>query len=77
MKDDTIVLMKDVNKEFPGVKALQNVNMKVKKGEIKALVGENGAGKSTLIKILTGAYELDRGEIYINGKKIDKMNPSI
>lgn len=77
MKDDTIVLMKDVNKEFPGVKALQDVNMKVKKGEIKALVGENGAGKSTLIKILTGAYELDRGEIYINGKKIDKMNPSI
>ena len=58
-------------KEFPGVKALQNVSLKVYPGEILGLVGENGAGKSTLMKVFTGAYSKDSGEIYVEGKKAD------
>ncbi|GAK58173.1 ABC transporter related [Candidatus Vecturithrix granuli] len=71
------VLMKNISKEFPGVKALEDVTFAVKPGEVKALVGENGAGKSTLIKILTGAYSLEKGEIYVHGQKVDKMTPMI
>ncbi|MDY0091519.1 MAG: sugar ABC transporter ATP-binding protein [Candidatus Vecturithrix sp.] len=71
------VLMKNISKEFPGVKALEDVTFGVKAGEVKALVGENGAGKSTLIKILTGAYSLEKGEIYIHGDKVEKMTPII
>lgn len=71
------VEMKNISKTFPGVKALDNVNFAVKPGEVKALVGENGAGKSTLIKILTGAYTLEQGEILINGVKVEKMTPMI
>lgn len=71
------VIMKGITKSFPGVKALQNVDFSVKPGEVKALMGENGAGKSTLIKILTGAYSLDAGEIHINGVKVEKMSPMI
>lgn len=71
------VLMQNISKEFPGVKALEDVTFAVKPGEVKALVGENGAGKSTLIKILTGAYSLEKGEIYIHGQKVEKMTPMI
>lgn len=71
------VLMKNISKEFPGVKALQDVTFAVKPGEVKALVGENGAGKSTLIKILTGAFSLEKGEIYVHGQKVEKMTPII
>ncbi len=71
------VLMQNISKEFPGVKALEDVTFGVKAGEVKALVGENGAGKSTLIKILTGAYSLEKGEIYIHGHKVEKMTPII
>lgn len=67
--------IKNVSKTFPGVKALDNINLEIKKGEIHVLVGENGAGKSTLIKILTGLYQPDAGEIYINGIKIEHNNP--
>jgi monosaccharide-transporting ATPase len=59
-----------IYKVFPGVKALSNVNFKLRAGEIHALMGENGAGKSTLIKVLTGVEKLDKGEIYIEGKGI-------
>ena len=59
--NDYIVEMKNISKAFPGVRALSDVNLNVKKGEVHALVGENGAGKSTLIKILTGAYQKDGG----------------
>jgi len=75
MNQEIAVLMKDITKVFPGVIALQNVTFSVKQGEVKGLVGENGAGKSTLIKILTGAYTADSGEIYVFGQKIDNMNP--
>ena len=53
---DNILVMKNITKEFPGVKALDNVNLEVKRGEIHALVGENGAGKSTLMNVLSGTY---------------------
>lgn len=68
--NENILEMKSVCKAFPGVKALDKVDFSVRKGEIHALVGENGAGKSTLMKIISGAYQLDEGEIFINGKKV-------
>jgi putative multiple sugar transport system ATP-binding protein len=65
----TILEMKKITKEFPGVKALNNVNLQVKEGEIHALCGENGAGKSTLMKVLSGVYPHGtyEGEIFFNG----------
>ncbi|OHD11573.1 MAG: D-xylose ABC transporter ATP-binding protein [Spirochaetes bacterium GWD1_27_9] len=70
MNGDIILEMKGITKEFPGVKALDNVTFQVKKGEIHALVGENGAGKSTLMKVLSGVYPYGtyNGDIIINGK---------
>ncbi|WP_461370576.1 ATP-binding cassette domain-containing protein, partial [Candidatus Darwinibacter acetoxidans] len=59
MEHVDIVKMTGISKAFPGVKALNRVNLTVKKGEVHGLVGENGAGKSTLIKILMGAYQKD------------------
>ena len=55
-KNEIILEMRNITKTFPGVKALDNVNLKVKKGEIHSLCGENGAGKSTLMKVLSGIY---------------------
>ena len=62
--------MKNITKEFPGVKALDNVNLQVEPGEIHALIGENGAGKSTLMNVLSGTYPVGSysGEIYYEGK---------
>ena len=67
---DYILEMKQITKEFPGVKALDNVNFKVKRGEIHCLVGENGAGKSTLMKVLSGVYPHGTysGDIVYNGE---------
>ena len=62
--------MKNISKSFPGVKALQHVDLQLKSGEIHALLGENGAGKSTLIKVLGGIYIAEEGEIYIDGKPV-------
>lgn len=69
--------MNHITKEFPGVKSLDNVSITLERGEIRALVGENGAGKSTLIKILSGAYSLDQGEIWIDDEEIKSTNPAL
>ena len=63
--------MEGISKSFPGVKALDHVSLNVNKGEVLGLVGENGAGKSTLMKILSGVYRADEGEIYIEGEKVE------
>ena len=68
MESGVVLTMKNIYKTFPGVKALQNVDFTLRKGEIHALMGENGAGKSTLIKVLTGVEEFETGEIRIDGK---------
>ncbi|MGI6176026.1 MAG: sugar ABC transporter ATP-binding protein [Christensenellales bacterium] len=73
--DDVILRVENITKLFPGVRALDDVSMEVKRGEIHALLGENGAGKSTLIKILTGVYKQDSGNIYLEGKKVHIDNP--
>ena len=71
MAKEILLEMKGIDKSFPGVRALQNVDFTVHKGEIHALLGENGAGKSTLIKILTGIIPKDAGEIIFDGKEIN------
>lgn len=70
MSEQFLLEMKGVCKSFPGVKALQNVSLQLRAGEVHALLGENGAGKSTLIKVLGGIYIAEEGEIYIEGKKV-------
>jgi simple sugar transport system ATP-binding protein len=70
MQEKTALTMRKICKAFSGVRALQDVDFTLRQGEIHALMGENGAGKSTLIKVLTGVYQKDSGQIYING--IDK-----
>ena len=61
---------RNITREFPGVKALDDVSVKFEKGEVHALMGENGAGKSTLMKIITGIYRPDQGAVYIDGRKV-------
>lgn len=68
-RDAHLLRLVGIGKSFPGVRALNDVHLEVKPGEVHALVGENGAGKSTLMKILSGAYTLDQGEIYWKGQK--------
>jgi len=67
MEDGIVLTMRGISISFPGVKALDNVDFTLRRGEIHALMGENGAGKSTLIKVLTGVYEKDAGSICIEG----------
>lgn len=67
MKEKSVLEMRNIHKSFPGVRALQAVDFNLQEGEIHALMGENGAGKSTLIKVLTGVYEKDEGEIFLKG----------
>jgi ribose transport system ATP-binding protein len=73
--DRLILEIKGLSKSFPGVKALESVDFSVREGEIHALVGENGAGKSTLIKILSGAYPKDSGEVIFESQSISTQNP--
>lgn len=70
-----ILEVKNVSKSFPGVKALDDVSLKIRKGEIHAFVGENGAGKSTLMKILNGNYTKDSGSIFMNGEEVEIKSP--
>ncbi len=70
-----ILELKGISKAFPGVQALQGVDLFLRKGEIHALLGENGAGKSTLIKILSGAYSKDQGEFLFDGQHVAIRNP--
>ena len=67
--------MRGVSKSFPGVKALDGISLKVRPGSVHALMGENGAGKSTLMKCLFGIYKMDEGEVYLDGEKMNIINP--
>ena len=75
MKEKSVLEMRGICKSFPGVRALHDVDFTLCEGEIHALMGENGAGKSTLIKVLTGVYEKDGGEIFLKG--LDKAAASV
>lgn len=72
----TAVEMRNISKFFPGVVANSAVNLRVKKGEIHALLGENGAGKSTLMNVLCGLYKPNEGEIFVNEKRVELNSPS-
>lgn len=76
MADDVILTMRGIGKTFPGVKALDNAQLTLRKGEIHALMGEDGAGKSTLIKVLTGVYSFETGEIHMEGVEGNMINHS-
>lgn len=67
--------MKGISKSFPGVKALDGIQLNVRPGTVHALMGENGAGKSTLMKCLFGIYKMDEGEIFLDGKPMQVLNP--
>jgi monosaccharide-transporting ATPase len=72
---ENVLEMQAICKAFPGVRALQNVDFALRKGEIHALMGENGAGKSTLIKVMTGVYEKDAGRIAMDGRPVHFRSP--
>lgn len=71
-----LVEMRDISKSFSGVPALSAASLKIERGEVMALVGQNGAGKSTMIKILTGAYRRDSGEVLFEGQPVDFATPA-
>lgn len=73
---DYVIEMLNITKEFPGIKANDNISLQIKKGEIHALLGENGAGKSTLMSILFGLYQPEVGRILINGQEVHILNPN-
>lgn len=73
-ESEYVLELNQISKEFPGVKALDGVTLKVRPGSVHALMGENGAGKSTLMKCLFGIYKPDAGEIFLNGKKLEISN---
>ena len=74
MEHDVLLQMTGICKEFPGVKALDNVSLTVRRGTVHALMGENGAGKSTLMKCLFGMYNKDAGQIFLEGKEVNFAN---
>lgn len=73
--ENVVLEAKNITKQFPGVLALSNVNFRLVKGKVHALMGENGAGKSTLMKIIAGIYQADEGEIYLHGEKVTFNTP--
>src|ERR1700693_3599662 len=72
---NVLLEMQGIGKTFPGVRALEGVHLTVKEGQVHALLGENGAGKSTLIKILSGAYAKDEGQILFEGQPVEIRGP--
>ena len=74
MDHQCLLEMKNITKEFPGVKALDNVQLKIKPGTVHSLMGENGAGKSTLMKILIGIHPPTKGTIVYKGKEVEMKN---
>ena len=76
MEQKVVLKMKGISKFYPGVVALDKVDLEVREGEVHALLGENGAGKSTLIKVLSGAVHNEEGTIWINGKEFNHMTPA-
>ena len=77
MSGNEIVRMEHISKSFPGVQALNDVSFSLNSGEVMALLGENGAGKSTLMKVLSGIYERDEGDIYLFGEKMTSYSQKI
>jgi ribose transport system ATP-binding protein len=75
VEQNVLLRLENITKKFPGVLALDKVNLAIRAGEIHGLVGENGAGKSTIIKTITGAHAPDEGEIYFNGQKLESITP--
>ena len=75
MSNPQILYMKGIHKSFPGVKALTNIDLELERGDVLALLGENGAGKSTLMKVLSGAYQAEEGEIFFEGKPVKIAGP--
>jgi ribose transport system ATP-binding protein len=71
MKNDILLRTENICKQFNGIPVLKNVDLEIRKGEVHALMGENGAGKSTIIKIITGVYTKDAGQIYIGGEPVE------
>lgn len=73
---ENILVLNKINKYFPGVHALKDMSIEIRKGEVQAICGENGAGKSTLMKVVTGVYKQESGDVIFDGKKINITNPN-
>jgi len=73
---ENILVLDKINKIFPGVHALKDMSLEIRKGEVQAICGENGAGKSTLMKVVTGVYKQESGDVIFDGKKINVTNPN-
>ena len=76
MAEDFVIEMLNITKEFPGIKANDNITLQLRKGEVHALLGENGAGKSTLMSVLFGLYQPEQGVIKKNGKEVKINDPN-
>ena len=76
MAEDFVIEMLHITKEFPGIKANDDITLQLRKGEVHALLGENGAGKSTLMSVLFGLYQPEEGKILKNGKEVAIRNPN-
>lgn len=72
---DILLRIEEASKFYPGVKALENVSLEIKRGEVHGLLGENGAGKSTLVGIITGAVRRDKGKIFFDGEEVGELSP--
>ena len=77
MSNEKLLEINGLKKSFSGIYALSDIHFNLLKGEVHCLVGENGAGKSTFMKILSGAYIPDSGDIHILGEKYTKLNPNL